>query len=348
MQVSLSARFNLLPIALVAILPTLARESAGIAMVTPSACGARWAYMPRPGRPAAQRARTGCGNFGGASVGLFIAVACFGPLLRRAGSRMSPHARLKAVLRKKAGSANVSRLRERHLKSIVVAIKVGGGSPDPKVNSRLDRAIKTALKDSVPRSAIDGRIKAFASGGEDVFQLTIQGYCPGGAAIMVECVGGNESAMREFVTKVFTKCGGNVGRDSCVECLFQRRGLLRFSGIGEDELLEASMGADIEDYRLGDDGLAEVVTLPEKFHASIGAFERAGIEPSTAQMETMPMVENELGGKDAYETLRLIVLLEELDCVQTVHTNAVIPEGLELVHDFYGKPLSWDWVQKNT
>jgi len=281
-----------------------------------------------------------------ASVGCLVAVMSNVRTVRRAGSRMAPHARLKQILKKKDGVANVARIRDRHIKAIVVAVKTGGGLTSSSwSNPRLDRAIKAALKDNVPRSAIDGRLKKASD--EELVELTMQGYSQGGAAVIVECVGSNEAALREFVTKVFTKCGAKVGRSNCVDVLFKRQGTLRFEGYSEDEVLEASMDAEVEDFFLAEDGVPEVATLPDQFHTTLSSFEEIGVPPSSAQVETLPLSEHDLSKGDAYETLRLLVLLEELDGVQTVQSNANLPDDLELANDFYGNPRSWEWVEKN-
>ncbi|CAL1153551.1 unnamed protein product [Cladocopium goreaui] len=44
---------------------------------------------------------------------------------------------------------------------IVLAVKEGG--PDPATNTMLNRYIKAALKDNLPKDTIDRRIKAFTA-----------------------------------------------------------------------------------------------------------------------------------------------------------------------------------------
>lgn len=268
----------------------------------------------------------------------------------RSGSRREPHGRRTTNIakRKAISDVSVTRGRDRHLRAIVYAIKLGSGIADPEINVYLERAIKKALKENVPRSTIDTRIKKFVSEGEQVFQMNIQGTGPGGAAIMVDCVGTNEKAVREIVTKAFNKCGGQVGRDNCVDFMFQKQGVLHFDGISEDKVMEAAMDAEVEDCRVLDDGVVEIVTLPENLHASTSSFEERGIQPSSAQVEIVPLSETELSPGDAYDTLRLLFFLEELGDVQAVHTNAMIPDDTELVNGENGRPQSWDWVQKRT
>ncbi|OLP95457.1 Pentatricopeptide repeat-containing protein MRL1, chloroplastic [Symbiodinium microadriaticum] len=64
-------------------------------------------------------------------------------------------------IKKKKGPAErkQAKVTAKHLRNITMAVRDGG--PDPSANSMLNRFIKNALKDNVPRDTVDRRIKAF-------------------------------------------------------------------------------------------------------------------------------------------------------------------------------------------
>ncbi len=75
-------------------------------------------------------------------------------------------------------------------KEITVAAKMG--DPDPDKNPRLRLAVKEAKSNSVPKDVIDRAIKKSQAGeGDDYEEIRYEGYGPGGAAVMVECMTDN-------------------------------------------------------------------------------------------------------------------------------------------------------------
>merc|ERR1719495_1010014 len=90
-------------------------------------------------------------------------------------------------IKQKKGPADAkkNRLTAKHLQKIVLCLRQGGA--DEETNLSLKRTIKMALKDNVPRSTIDTRIKKAMEGKEVIQEVTIGGYGQGGAAFLVQC-----------------------------------------------------------------------------------------------------------------------------------------------------------------
>lgn len=82
------------------------------------------------------------------------------------------------------------------------------------------------------------------------------------------------------------------------------------------------MEAGAEDIQIDDDGSAEVITAPEDFTAVKDALIAAGFLPDNSEVtmraDNLTLVE----GDTAAKLLKMIDMLEDLDDVQEVFTNA--------------------------
>ena len=86
--------------------------------------------------------------------------------------------------------------------------------------------------------------------------------------------------------------------------------------------MEAALEAGADDIQMEDDGSAEIVTTPEDFAAVKVALIAAGFTPDhdevTMRADNSTLVE----GDTAAKLLKMIDMLEDLDDVQEVFTNA--------------------------
>ncbi len=208
------------------------------------------------------------------------------------------------------------------IREITVAAQLGGG--DESANSRLRDAVFKALKANMKRDTIDNAIKRGVGGqdGQDMQEMRYEGYGPGGAAILVDCLSDNKNRTVSEVRHAFTKFGGNLGTDGSVAYLFLKQGeIVLAPGQSEDAIMEAAIDAGADDVLADDEGCA-VVTNVENYHSVLTALQNKGfaIEESHLMMnpQTSVQVEN-----DTAETLmKLLDMLEDLDDVQKVYTNA--------------------------
>ncbi|MDX1837112.1 YebC/PmpR family DNA-binding transcriptional regulator [Legionella taurinensis] len=214
------------------------------------------------------------------------------------------------------------------IREITVSARMGGG--DESSNPRLRDAVIKALKANMKRDTIDNAIKRGAGGldGENMMEMRYEGYGPGGVAILVDCLSDNKNRTVSEVRHAFTKHGGNLGTDGSVSYLFTKQGsILLAAGQPEEAVMELAIEAGADDV-LVEDGQIEIITSAETYHAVLHALQEAGyeIEQSglTMNAQTLVTIDN-----DSAETLiKLIDMLEDLDDVQEVHSNAQFPEAL--------------------
>ena len=208
------------------------------------------------------------------------------------------------------------------IREITVAAQLGGG--DESANSRLRDAVTKALKANMKRDTIDNAIKRGVGGQEglDMLEMRYEGYGPGGAAILVDCLSDNKNRTVSEVRHAFTKYGGNLGTDGSVAYLFEKQGeIVLVSGQAEELVMEAAIDAGAQDV-ITDENYLAVITSVENYHRVVTTLQKKGlmIEESHLMMnpQTLVQVEN----NTAETLMKLLELLEDLDDVQKVYTNA--------------------------
>ncbi len=228
--------------------------------------------------------------------------------------------------RKGAQDAKRGKLFTKLIREITVAARLGGA--DPAANPRLRAAIDKALGSNMSKDTIERAVKrgAGAQEGDNFEAVRYEGYGPNGVAVMVDCLTDNRNRTVAEVRHAFSKAGGNLGTDGSVAYLFTKAGVIGFAaGSDEEQLMEVALEAGAEDVVTGDDGSIEVITLPEDFSAVKEALEAASLTPEYAEVTMRPSTTVALGLEDAQKVLRLVDMLEDLDDVQQVYSNADIP-----------------------
>ena len=229
--------------------------------------------------------------------------------------------------RKAAQDAKRGKIFTKLIREIVVATKMGGADPDS--NPRLRDAVSKALSANMKRDTVEKAIKrgAGAGEGENYNEVRYEGYGSAGVAVMVDCLTDNINRTVSEVRHAFTKSGGNLGTDGSVAYLFTKIGTLTYpEGSDEDAIMEAALDAGAEDVETNDDGSIEVTTTPESFTSVKEAMIAAGFETDLAEVTMHPSTSVELELSDAEKVMRLVDMLEDLDDVQNVYTNADFSE----------------------
>jgi YebC/PmpR family DNA-binding regulatory protein len=228
--------------------------------------------------------------------------------------------------RKAAQDAKRGKIFTKIIRELVVAAKSGG--PNPEDNPSLRSVIDKALNANMKKDTIDKAIARGAGAGEgDNFEaMTYEGYGVAGVAIYIKCLSDNKNRTVGDVRHAFSKTGGNLGTDGSVAFLFENAGQLFIESANEDELMEVALENGAEDIIRHDDDSFEVRTSIDEFLAVKQALINAGYEPE-GEKTMIPATEATVYGDDAEKVKRLIDLLEDLDDVQAVFTNATFPDA---------------------
>lgn len=228
--------------------------------------------------------------------------------------------------RKAAQDAKRGKIFTKIIRELVVAAKAGG--PNPEDNPSLRAVIDKALGANMKRDTID---KAVARGagtndGDNYEAVTYEGYGVGGVAVLVECLTDNRNRTVAEIRHAFTKRGGNLGTDGSVAYLFSRIGQISFAEADEEQVMDVALEAGAEDVVTNDDGSIDVITAFEDYLTVKEAMTKADLLPDNAEVTMQASTSVELDKAGAEKIMGLVDMLEDLDDVQNVYTNADISD----------------------
>jgi len=231
--------------------------------------------------------------------------------------------------RKGTQDAKRGKLFTKLIREVTVAAKTGGG--DVTGNFRLRLAIDKALAGNVSKDTIERAVKR-ATGAQDqenFEEVRYEGYGPGGTAVMVDCLTDNRNRTVSEIRHVFSKCNGNLGTDGSVAYLFSKVGQISYPvGVEEERILDAALEAGAEDVVTNEDGSVDVLTTVESFSEVRDKLALHQLEPEMAEVTMRPATNVSLDIEDAGRIIRLLEMLEDLDDVQQVYSNADISEEI--------------------
>ena len=225
--------------------------------------------------------------------------------------------------RKAAQDSRRGKLFSKLIREITVAAK--SGTSDPEGNPRLRSAIDKALAANMGRDVINRAMQRGSgdSGGDGYQDVVYEGYGPGGVALLIECSTDNRNRTVSEVRHALSKHGGNLGTEGSVSYLFNRAGSVQFAaGSDEEQIMDVAVSAGADDIDTLDDGSIMVSTPVDSFYEVIEAVEKAGLEYEEASIEQRPTTSLEIGDQLMERVVNLIDVIEELDDVQDVYTNA--------------------------
>ncbi|MGI6228306.1 MAG: YebC/PmpR family DNA-binding transcriptional regulator [Christensenellales bacterium] len=246
---------------------------------------------------------------------------------------MSGHSKWANIKHKKAkGDAARSNTFTKIGRELAIAVKTGGA--DPTANSRLRDAIAKAKANNMPNDNIMRSIKKASGEGENINyeDMTYEGYGVGGVAFIVEALTDNKNRTAGDVRHIFDKYGGSLGSTGCVSYLFNKRGVIVVSrsDISEDDLMMLAIDAGADDILTDDDEVFEIYTLPQDLGKVREVLEAAKITPLSAEIDMIAISEVTPTDQQAETLQKMIDKLDELDDVQNVFHNAILPDEVEV------------------
>jgi len=236
---------------------------------------------------------------------------------------MSGHSKWSSIKHQKGvADAKRGQLFTKLTREIIVAVREGGSSPD--ANYRLRLAIQKARDSNMPMDNIDRAIRkgSGATEGGGFVEMTLEGYGPGGAAILVQALTDNHNRTVQDVRNLFSRAGGNLGESGSVAWLFESKGLIivKTNGFDPEELALQAIDAGAEDVKVEKD-YVEIYTNPSQLMAIRKALEGKNIAVDSAQLAMLSKTTIKLDEKASLQNLKLLDKLEELDEAQNVTSN---------------------------
>ena len=242
---------------------------------------------------------------------------------------MGGHSHWSTIKRHKgAQDAKRGKIFTKVIRDITIAAR--GGS-DPDGNSSLRLAIAKAKEVNMPVDTIKRAIQRGTGElpGAQLEEFTLEGYGPGGTALLVEVLSDNRNRTVAEIRSLLNKNNGNMAEAGSVAWQFQKKGLfvVDHEKVEEDALLSLALEAGAEDVKANPTSF-EVVTQPSDFESVKEALEKAHIVPTLAEITYLPQSPIQLDEKAATQVLKLMDLLDDQDDVQKVHANFDISDEL--------------------
>lgn len=228
--------------------------------------------------------------------------------------------------RKGAADAKRGKVFTRVAKEITIAARSSG---DPDSNPRLRLAIQQARAANMPNDNIQRAIKRGTGEleGQNLEEIMLEGYGPGGIGILIECVTDNRNRTVADVRHILSRHGGSMAEAGSVAWNFARKTVIAIAkgDRSEDDVLMAVIDAGAEDVKEADDTF-DIYAPPENFDAVRDALETGGFEISEAKLSFVPNQSVELAGADAGQALKLMDALDDADDVQDIYSNLEVDD----------------------
>ena len=223
-------------------------------------------------------------------------------------------------------AAMKTKIYSRFGKEVYMAAK--SGVPDPDMNLTLKRKIAEAKANQVPSDVIKRAIAKAAGGAdENYIECRYEGFGPGTATIIVDCLTDNTNRTVSAVKTCFNKSHCKVGVSGSVSFNYDNCGVLVFPYTDEEGMLDALiMGeVDVKDIQVEDD-MMTVFTAPTDFHKAQEVIEQL-IPDCKFEVSEIQMIPNETttltSDEDKEMWNRLITMLNEVEDVQKLFHNVV-------------------------
>ncbi|GEN24894.1 YebC/PmpR family DNA-binding transcriptional regulator [Halomonas cupida] len=212
-------------------------------------------------------------------------------------------------------------------REIYVCAKSGGS--DPNGNLSLRGLLDRAKKDQVPSHVIDKALeKAAGVGGEDYSAARYEGFGPGNAMVIVECLTDNPNRTFGDVRACFTKTKSKIGTPGSVSHMFDHLAIFAFAGDDEEATLEALMEAEVDVTDIeSEGGQITVFSPPTDFARTRQALHDAfgDIDFEVEEIQFLPQATTPIEGDDVALFEKLLDMLNDLDDVQNVYHSAELP-----------------------
>ena len=182
----------------------------------------------------------------------------------------------------------------------------------------------------MPVENIERAIKRAGGGTEaaTLSEMTLEGYGPGGTAMLLQIVTDNRNRTIAEVRSILTRSNANLGESGCVSWVFEQKGVITVEAeVDTEELALSAIDVGADDVKV-EDTLVEIYTKPEDLETVRKALEESGVAISSAELTLIPQNLVKLAEKDALQALKLLDKLEETDGVQHVFTNADFPDEI--------------------
>ena len=215
------------------------------------------------------------------------------------------------------------------IRELTVAAKEGGAIVED--NPRLRLAYDKALSANMAKDTINRAIQRGAGGqeGQNLEEVIYEGYAPGGVAVLIKTLTDNKNRTVSEIRHAFTKYGGNLGTSGSVAYMFEAKGKILVSAdSSNDDFYELALEHGATDLIDLDEGKSEIVCDPKDLSnlKEMLTENDYAVDASEVVMEAETNIN--LDSEQSEKNIKLTDILEDLDDVQEVFTNAELDQSV--------------------
>lgn len=237
---------------------------------------------------------------------------------------MSGHSHFKTVkATKDANDAKKGKIFSKLGRVITIMAKEGG--KDPLINSKLKTAIDKAKEFNMPKENIERAIKKGVGelAGENLEEISIEGFGPGGIAIIVEGITDNKNRALGEIKGILSQHQGKMAGEGAVKWMFDRRGIITVNcqEKSKEELELLAIEAGAEDVNQ-EDNMLYIYTRPEDLEKIKKAVEdKSRLKVESSVLGWVAKEEVTITNKEKESSQKLFEALDENDDVQDIYSN---------------------------
>ena len=243
---------------------------------------------------------------------------------------MSGHSKW-ANIKHRKGRVDASRgkLFTKLARELIVATKEGGY--DPNQNPRLRIAIQKAKDSNMPNDKITTNIEKASGQGknsEQIFESQYEGYGPDGTGFIVNTLTENKNRTISALRSSFAKSGGNLAESGAVSWQFKEKGLILLDTLSENDenLMLDAIDLGAEDVNISETTVEIISDITDLETIKIN-LESKKYKINSYEIAMLPKSSIMLDHKKSIKILKLLDVLNDLDDVQKVFTNADFEES---------------------
>ncbi len=215
------------------------------------------------------------------------------------------------------------------IRELTVAAKEGG--PIVEDNPRLRLAYDKALSANMAKDTINRAIQRGAGGqeGQNLEEVVYEGYAPGGVAVLIKTLTDNKNRTVSEIRHAFTKYGGNLGTSGSVAYMFEAKGKILVSAdSSNDDFYELALEHGATDLVDLDEGKSEIVCDPKDLSNLKEKLTENGYAVDASEVVMEAETNINLDAEQSEKNIKLTDVLEDLDDVQEVFTNAELDQSV--------------------
>ena len=211
----------------------------------------------------------------------------------------------------------------------MIAIAARKGA-DPTTNSALAMAIEKAKAANMPQDNIKRAIeRASDKANATLLEETYEAYGPNGLALIIEIATDNKNRTFPEIKSTLTKNGGRLAEAGSVLFQFTKKGVITINQPLDDDLLMAALDAGADDAIAINSATADNTTNAETIiYTKAGDLAQVrekllakNLPVADAELQYIANAPLELTDSDQAKAEALLDALDDLDDVQSLHTN---------------------------